>query len=42
MIIKKNMYADAAISGDRKVIKKGANYILNYKSKDLTIDVQRM
>jgi len=31
---------DAAISGDRNVIKKGADKILKYK--DLTIEVQRM
>ena len=37
------MYADnAAISGDGKVIKKEANQILNYRSKDLTIEVHCM
>jgi hypothetical protein len=34
------MLIDVAISGDRNVIKKGADKILKYK--DLTIEIQRM
>ena len=34
------MVIDVAISGDRNVIKKGAEKILKYK--DLTIEIQRM
>jgi len=34
------MLIDVAISGDRNVIKKGAEDILKYK--DLTIEIQRM
>jgi len=34
------MLIDVAISGDRNVIKKEAEKILNYK--DLTIEIQRM
>jgi len=34
------MLIDVAISGDRNVIKKGAEKILKYK--DLTIEIQRM
>ena len=34
------MLIDAAISGDRNVIKKGAEKILKYK--DLTTEIQRM
>jgi hypothetical protein len=34
------MLVDVTISGDRNVIKKGAEKILNYK--DLTIEIQRV
>jgi len=34
------MFIDAAISGDRNVIKKEVEKILKYK--DLTIEIQRM
>jgi hypothetical protein len=36
------MLIDAEISEDRKVVKKEDNYILKYRSKDLTVEMQRM
>jgi hypothetical protein len=36
------MLLDAAISGDRNVIKEEAEKILKYTSKDLTIEIQHV